>query len=575
MNFFKIFIVSTSLLATVTTGNWAFAQEQDQPVKQLSAVELNDIEQKRKRDIETIEQLKDVQLSLQQKVADRNSLAKKINLAGDSASKEASEKLKELDSEIELLNKTFEQIATGGIDLSVFGVKDSKFDWREELILVVKPLIENIKGLTEKPRKIEKLKQIISEKSAAKKVSINAIGTIEKLKEKAATKNLRLKLINVEDEWRGRVEDLDREVQLAQYQLDSLEGRDVNWLDTIKSNSLSFVQGRGLTIVLLILVALLIWATMKGILFLFRKRTAESKDKSSKVHYRLAAYAYRLLTGVMISVGIMMVLYIRRDLLMLAIVVIIFLGVILALKNLLPQYITEGRILLNMGGVREKERIVYNGVPWEVSSINMFSTFTNPELKGGLRLPISQMHSMISRVAFNEPWFPSSAGDWILDEDGNPVNVIDQTIDVVELKDLNSTHRHIPTDDYYRAGYRNITRADTFRIAITFGIDYSTQKLDVADIENAFIDGLKHEFENSEFAKFTESVNANFHSAGDSSLNYLMIATFNSDAAFGYNRIKRLINRACVKVCSAKDWPIPFPQMSVHIEQDNDLPNSD
>jgi hypothetical protein len=50
-----------------------------------------------------------------------------------------------------MLEKTFEQIVIGGVDLSLFGIEDEPFDWREELITVVKPVIENVKSLTEKP----------------------------------------------------------------------------------------------------------------------------------------------------------------------------------------------------------------------------------------------------------------------------------------------------------------------------------------------------------------------------------------------------------------------------------------
>lgn len=573
MNTFRFTSIFASLITVLFFSSFALAESDVQ--KELSTLELQESIQAEKRLDKAVKQLRDIQVSLQEKFVLRKSLANKIKKEGSSASQDMIAELKELDSEIELLKKTFEQVATGGIDLSIFGIKDNEFDWKEELVLVVKPLIENVKGLTEKPRQIERLKGVIADKSEAKEVSINAIKSIEELKKQAETEDLKQRLANVEAEWLGRADDLDREVQLAQYQLDSLEGRDINWVDAFKDGSLNFVKGRGLTLLLVILVALIIWWIMRGLLFLIRKRNVESQDNSSKVYYRLAAYGYRLLTGVLIAVGVMMVLYIRRDLLMLAIVVVVFIGVVLALKNLLPQYIAESRILLNMGGVRERERIIYNGVPWEVISINMFSSFRNPELKGGFRLPISQMHSMISRTSINEPWFPSSEGDWILDETGEPVEVMTQTIDVIELKDLNAVCRYVPTDEYYRAGYQNVTRADKFRIAITFGIDYSTQKENIEEIENAFIDGLKREFSQTEFDEFTQELSANFQSAGDSSLNYLMMATFSSEAAYGYNRIKRLISRACVKVCTEQDWTIPFPQMSVHLESDDDAKTKD
>jgi hypothetical protein len=268
----------------------------------------------------------------------------------------------------------------------------------------------------------------------------------------------------------------------------------------------------------------------------------------------------------------MMVLYFRQDLLLLAIMVVVFIGAALALKNLLPKYIAEGRLLLNMGGVRERERVIYNGIPWEVSAINVHSRFVNPESRGGIRMPISQMHEMISRPAVDEAWFPSSEGDWVLVDGDSPHQVVDQTVDMIELRDLDSVSGFMPTADYYAAGYPNLSRAKMFRVAVVFGIDYATQREDIAKIEEAFCEGMKQSFKGTSFEEQVIDVNADFESAGDSSLNYLMLATFQPEAAENYNKIKRRIQRACVIVCSENDWGIPFPQLSVHLPEDNPKP---
>lgn len=518
------------------------------------------------RQKEAIKQLHEVQVSLAAKKAERQIIATKIKVEGGSISETTLEKLKSVDVEIELLNKTFEQIAIGGIDLSAFGIKNDKFDWREELVLIVKPLIENVKGLTEKPRKIENLKRIIDEKGIARETTIDALASIESLLERSADSQVNLKLKNEKAEWLSRAEDLDREVQLAQYQLDSLQGKGVPWLEIVKQGATQFISGRGLTLLLVILVAVFIWVIMRSLLWLVRKRSSQAHDRSSKVRYRLAAYGYRLLTGLMIAVAVMMVLYFRQDLLLLAIMMVVFVGAALALKNLLPKYVTESRLLLNIGGVREKERIIYNGIPWQVSSINMYSRFTNPEIRGGMRIPISQMHDMISRPSVDENWFPSSEGDWILKDNDTLIQVVTQTPDMVALRDLNALCSYMDTAAYYQAGFQNITRADVFRVAITFGIDYATQNVDMTEIENAFSDGIKKVFAKSDFSEHVKEVKAEFASAGDSSLNYVMLTTFDAKAAGAYNRIKRRINRACVLVCTENSWTIPFPQMSVHVE---------
>ncbi|MFT4629402.1 MAG: hypothetical protein ACI9WC_001651 [Arenicella sp.] len=519
------------------------------------------------RQEEAVVQLREIQVSLKSKIVERRELRLKLKSADKSIREDADAELEKLNSEIELLDKTFEQIAIGGIDLSVFGVKEEKFDLREELITVLKPLLENVKSLTEKPRKIKSLRGVISDKEKAKQASIEALKSLQQLKEEAVSKSVTEKLSDIEKQWQSQLRDLERESQLAQFQLSSLEGKDVPWFQVVKQAALNLIAGRGLTIGLVLMAAISVWWMMRGILWLIRKRTAESRDRSVKVHYRLAAYAYRMLTGLLISIAIMMVLYFRQDLLLLAIMVVIFIGAALALKNLLPKYIAEGKLLLNMGGVRERERVMYNGVPWQVSSLNMYSKLVNPEIRGGIRLPISHMHEMISRHAVGDTWFPSSEGDWVFDDAENLIQVIRQSVDMVELRDVNYVTRFMPTADYYTAGYPNISRAEEFRIAVRFGIDYATQGEDLEKIEMAFSKGIKQAFQDAPYAEHVLSVSSDFESAGDSSLNYLMLTKFKPEAAQYYNKIKRRIQRACVNVCSENDWGIPFPQLSVHIPE--------
>ena len=564
-----LFFVSALLISTMGIS---YSQTSAEPSTEIDAEIEAKIAQALERQEAAVVQLRDIQTSLSVKVAERRELRIKLKTADKRTVEDLEAQLEELNSDIDLLDRTFEQIAIGGIDLSVFGVKNDKFDWQEELITVVKPLIENVKSLTEKPRKIESLRRVISDKELAKIASVEALKSIQQLIDGADSPSVTQKLTDIERDWQNRLEEINREIQLAEFQLSSLEGKDVPWFKILQSSAYDFVSGRGLTVVFVLVVAFSVWGFMRGILWLIRRRTSHSKDRTVKVHYRLASYSYRMLSGILISISVMMVLYFRQDLLLLAIMVIIFIGAALALKNLLPQYIAEGRLLLNMGGVRERERTMYNGIPWEVRSINMYSRLVNPEIRGGIRLPLSQMHDMISRPAGGDAWFPSSEGDWVLTDAESPCKVIRQSVDVVELKDLDFMTRLMPTADYYAAGYPNLSRGELFRVTVRFGIDYATQTEDVEKIETAFSEGIKQSFKGTPIEEFVLEIKTEFDSAGDSSLNYLVKARFKPEGARYHNQVKRKIQRACVMVCSENDWTIPFPQVSVHLPENNPKP---
>jgi hypothetical protein len=120
--------------------------------------------------------------------------------------------------------------------------------------------------------------------------------------------------------------------------------------------------------------------------------------------------------AVLISMsGIILVFYVRGDWLLLTLVLIFLVGIAWAGKTALPPYLEQIRMILNIGAVREGERIIYQGVPWKVSSIGFFTYFQNPLLHGGkLRIPIRHIMDLISRPADpKEKWFPMEADDWI------------------------------------------------------------------------------------------------------------------------------------------------------------------
>lgn len=560
-------LILSAIVAAFAAGEFVYAQTDTRELAPIEALTKERAKEQvsAKVNAEAIEQLRDIQTSLEVKRTEREALRAKIVKAGENVPPELTREMEELNSEITLLRETFEQIAIGGVDLSVFGVEDSQFDWREELVTIVKPLLENVKDLTEKPRKIENLRRIIGEKQAAIAASDEALASVNKLLDAAQDEQVIADLTSIEQQWTSRRSDLERAVQLAEYQLHNLEGKNVAWFQVMANSAKEFIHGRGLTLLLVLLVSLCIWGFTRALLWLVRRRSVNNDEQEVKTHYRVAAYSYKIFTVVLIAIGAMMVLYFRQDLLLLAIMVVVFIGAALALKNLLPKYIAEGRLLLNIGSVRERERVMVNGVPFQVLHINMHTRLANPDLSGALRLPLYQLHEMNSRpLRGDDTWFPSRTGDWVLDEDGQPLEVLEQTIETVKVRDVASMTHLIPTADYFAAGYRNLSTPDGFRVATIFGVDYELQSTPHQEISQLFKSGLEKYIKEKPYFDDVQAVDADFHSAGDSSLNYLVFLELKAEAASHYNRIRRHLQQACVTVCNEQGWSIPFPQLTVH-----------
>jgi hypothetical protein len=95
----------------------------------------------------------------------------------------------------------------------------------------------------------------------------------------------------------------------------------------------------------------------------------------------------------------------------------------------LPKFYDDAKLLLNIGEIREGERIVFDGIPWRIDSLSFFTVLKNDHLRGGrLRLPVRRLAGLHSRaVAENELWFPTEEGDWIDLPDLGHARVVSQT----------------------------------------------------------------------------------------------------------------------------------------------------
>lgn len=466
--------------------------------------------------------------------------------------------------QLETLSKSFEQLAIGNINLDTISTQAPNLTWQEELTLAIKPLLENLRGLTEGPRKRDNLRQLMSHQKSIVEKSEKALVSIEGLLSGDASKNQQLQLKITQSKWQRIKEDAEREEKLALYQLQSLTGSQNNWFINLKESAIDFVQERGLTIALAILVSIIIWLVLASLSRLLDKTGKSMSRYSSRTTYRVIAYAQRLLTMILIVVGVLTVFFIRGDILLLVISLTLLFAAALGLKSLVPQFLAESRLLLNIGAVREREQIMIDGVPWKVSSINMFSKFSNPEIQGTLRLPLSDLKGLKSRPVNDEKWFPSSIGDWVLDSANTLYEVIRQTPVIVELQSAQGTNKLVPTSTYFSAEFVNLTKSKRIRITSLFGVGYELQSIALDEVPRVFQAAVTEHLKNASLGTEQIDVRVELSKAGASSLDYIVIAQLGSSASKYFYRIERTIQQACVDACNQQGWGIPFPQLTVH-----------
>jgi len=325
-----------------------------------------------------------------------------------------------------------------------------------------------------------------------------------------------------------------------------------------------FATGRGLTLLLAVAAAAAVWFGTRFALSGYRRTLLDRSAPESRTRYRLAEYSLHAFTGLMMLVAVFVVFYQRGDVLLLGLMILLFVGLALGARNLLPRYVNEARLLLNLGPIREGERLLLRDLPWRVESINMYTVLRNPELQGVLRVPLKELEHMMSRPVGRESWFPSSKGDVLLLDQGRPlVEVLEQNPDTVTLRERGGQVHSVPSHAFYARTVTNLTRGGSFGVDGRFRVDFDRQGEALDEVPRVLRTAIRDALAASDLGEFVKDVEVELAEAGDSALQFWLFVTMHARAAKSYWRVQRLVQAACVQACTGRGWTIPFPHLSV------------
>jgi hypothetical protein len=470
-----------------------------------------------------------------------------------------------LAARVEQLQGALERVATGGADLGLFQKDaDTAFDWRQQLEEVVQPILGELQQLTERPRTIERLRRERDHFQTRLPVAERALASISALRREAGSPRLARHLGGLEERWRGRRDYLASQLQAVEVQLQEALAPPEPEPGAVAAHLKQFFAGRGLT-ALLALSAFLATQSMLIVAGRGLQRLLQRRRRGEPPFFARALMLGLHALSALLSIGAaMVVLYVRGDWLLLGLLGLFLFGLAWALRQSVPRYLGEARVLLNIGPVREGERVLYNGLPWKVAALGLYSTLHNPLLRGGtLRLPIQQLAGLHSRpIAAEEPYFPSREGDFVILGDDTYGRVLLQSAEVVQLEILGAV-RTYPTPDYLKASPRNLS-ARGFALVLTFGLDYRHQAEITTRIEAELRSHVLREIERQPFREQIRSVLVEYSEAAASSLNFLVLAVCDGAAADRYWNLRRFLQRTLLEACNVHGWTVPFAQLTVH-----------
>lgn len=516
----------------------------------------------------------------------RNQLLKIINrklaikaeleaLKAGTQNKEVADRIEELRNARKELNKDFEVIASRINKDDLFENNDAEMNWLDELKDLTMPLLQAVHEISEKPRRIDKLKARITllKLKIAKYQEANAniilllnSQSSEHPPDQKVLQAYQKQLKKLESKYNPEI--LMLNLSEAERSLSQIQTKKVSVLGAVGESLNNFLKERGKNLFIASITFLGLWWGLLRIYgalnqhpFIFNRLNPQLR--------RLVKTVANIFIVIVCALASLISLYLLDDWLLLSIAILFIMALAWTSRQLIPGLLKELRIIMNLGTVREGERMIWKGVPFYVKEIGLYTTLVNDQLEGGMiRMPVGELNGQHSRpVVDSEPWFPTQKGDWIFLDDGTYGRVERQTMEQVTLYNYASL-KYYPTSDFLSQKPRNLSEG--YRLVVKFGLDYGTQSRVCNELPKLFEEGLKKYltyYYNKEPSVIT-SLHVNFESAGASSLNLIVLIKVNGLYGEDYYPLKWDVNKYLVQICNDNNLVIPFTQMTVSLTDD-------
>lgn len=460
---------------------------------------------------------------------------------------------------------SFEDVAAG-VDLDEFSpTEEQAVDFSQDFKELLAPLLVELKNLTARPRDLERLRAEISRYEVLL-ARINAgLERMATVRNSTQDKNLVERLDELILQWKRRRDDTSSALNVSQLRLKEKLADDGSIFDVVKRLFQNFFLTRGKNF----LLALLAGAAVFTVLRLAQRAVMQSSRgrrwAKHSMFFRAFTVVYTFICSIFAFLAGLGVLYSTGDWVLLGLSALLLVGVLWSAKYNLRNFSEQIKLLCNLGGVREGERMVYRGIQYRVGRINYYTTLYNPLLQGGIvRLPLDELYDKTSRpVHREEAWFPTKKGDYVLMSDAMYGQVLVQSPEEVIIEVWGGNRQHYQTSDFLAMRPRNLSSG--FGHFVTVGIDYEHQPKASRDIPMKMQEELEAGFAAAGLTEHITCLLVEFSKIDDSALTLAIWVSFTGDMADRYYGLGRLVNKLALESCTANGWGIPFPQRVLHV----------
>jgi hypothetical protein len=511
--------------------------------------------------LKTLNSLMRLQTGLTSDIADLN---RELDAAqGAAAKRDIQARIDKLDADLQTTTYNLRGIAAGADLSSLRAVDKTPFNFQEEVFSLLEPALKEMKDMTSHVRQKSELKEKIASYKEKLPLAEQAIANITRLLQNVDDADLGKYLQGMLAEWKKQQTFMQSELHSAELQLEKLEASEASLAEASQSYLKTFFQQRGLYLTQAMLVVVIILLLSRLSYRLMVRLIPGYRAEHRSFRLRLTDLLHRIFTIMLAIIGPMVVFYVVEDWVLFSLGILLLLGIGLTLRQALPRYWQQIQLFLNVGSVREGERIDLDGLPWRVKYINIFSQLENPAAGISQRVRIDDLVDLKSRPAHNtEPWFPCVQGDWVLLSDNMRGKVIGISQELVQLVARGGAHRTYRTADFLSLSPLNLSR--NFRLKETIGITYNLQRESVSSIPGLLKTHVEKRVAEEGYGEQLLNLRVEFERANTSSLDLVVIADFDGELADLYNRLRRCLQRWCVEACNEYHWEIPFTQVTLH-----------
>ena len=452
--------------------------------------------------------------------------------------------------------------------------KEANKTFSDQLKELFDPIFKTIRQASERPRKIQEYKEKLELLIERNENATIAVKRLEDWKKKNKDKTLAYTIKKSIQTAQELVEETRIKKEDIEFKLQKIARQKGSLVTEVSNIILGFFKTKGKNLFLALISFMFsywIFKRLRGKIINLAMFRLNRNSPTGQTHWlaRPLRVLYSVFTWILSMFFSLLTLYILNDFVLVTFIIFVFAALIWSSKEYLPVFFEQSKMILNLGPIREGERIIFQGLPWQVKSLGFFTRLENPTLAGGtLRVNTRELLSYYSRPSnTQEPWFPTKSGDWVELSDGTYGKVIMQTPEQVAIKLLGSEVRYMTSSEFFAQRPTNLS--DGFSVEFLFGVDYQHQSILFTEVIPTFkkeiTDALFEEYtsEKDEFKELT----LEFKQAGASSLDLRFFMRCTGKLASRKRALNRKVNSLFVEVCNRHGYVIPFNQLTVHMQK--------